>query len=44
MQSMEQALAEQRTFLDKYLSTAKIFRKSLFYNYNWMGIPLHQNK
>ena len=44
VQSLEEALAEQRTFLDKYLSTAKIFRKSLFYNYNWMGIPLHQNK
>jgi len=44
MQSMEEALAEQRTFLDKYLSTSKIFRKSLFYNYNWLGIPLHQSK
>ena len=44
VQSLEEALAEQRTFLDKYLSTAKIFRKSLFYNYNWMGAPLHQSK
>jgi hypothetical protein len=33
-------LNEQKAFLDKYFSTNKIFRKSLFYKYTWMGIPL----
>jgi hypothetical protein len=33
-------LNEQRTFLNKYFSTGKILRKSLFYNYTWMGIPI----
>ena len=33
-------LNEQKTFLDKYFSTGKIFRKSLFYKYTWMGIPI----
>jgi hypothetical protein len=33
-------LNEQKTFLDKYFSTAKVFRKSLFYRYTWMGIPI----
>jgi hypothetical protein len=33
-------LNEQRTFLNKYFNTGKLLRKSLFYNYTWMGIPL----
>jgi hypothetical protein len=33
-------LNEQKAFLDKYFKTGKLFRKSLFYNYSWMGIPL----
>lgn len=33
-------LGEQKAFLDKYFSTGKVFRKSLFYKYTWMGIPL----
>lgn len=32
---------EQKNFLDKYFNTGKMFRKSLFYKYNWMGIPLN---
>lgn len=42
--SIEEAtknLSEQKTFLTKYLSTSKIFRKSMFYKYSWMGIPLN---
>jgi hypothetical protein len=34
-------LNEQKAFLDKYLKTGKMFRKSLFYKYTWMGIPLN---
>lgn len=34
-------LAEQKAFLDKYFKTGKMFRKSLFYKYKWMGIPLN---
>lgn len=33
-------LNEQKAFLDKYFSTGKVFRKSLFYKYTWMGIPI----
>lgn len=33
-------LNEQKAFLDKYFSTGKLFRKSLFYKYSWMGIPI----
>ena len=33
-------LSEQKAFLDKYFSTGKVFRKSLFYKYTWMGIPI----
>jgi len=32
---------EQNDFVNKYFSTKKIFRKSLFYNFTWMGIPLN---
>jgi hypothetical protein len=41
--SIEEArlnLDEQKVFLDKYFSTGKVFRKSLFYKYTWMGIPI----
>jgi hypothetical protein len=34
-------LNEQKSFLEKYLKTGKMFRKSLFYKYSWMGIPVH---
>ncbi|MBI4932137.1 MAG: hypothetical protein HY841_15370 [Bacteroidetes bacterium] len=34
-------LNEQKTFLKKYFNTAKPFRKSLFYKYTWMGIPIN---
>ncbi len=42
--SIEEALInlrEQQAFLDKYYSTGKAFRKSLFYRYTWMGVPLN---
>jgi Transglutaminase-like superfamily len=29
-------LNEQKTFLEKYFKTGKLFRKSLFYKYTWM--------
>jgi hypothetical protein len=41
--SIEEAmlnLNEQRLFVDKYFRTGKMLRKSLFYKYTWMGIPL----
>jgi hypothetical protein len=34
-------LNEQRIFVDKYFRTGKMLRKSLFYKYTWMGIPLN---
>ncbi len=34
-------LNEQKAFLDKYFKTGKMSRKSLFYKYTWMGIPLN---
>lgn len=43
-QSIDEAmlnLNEQRLFVDKYFKTGKMFRKSLFYKYTWMGIPLY---
>lgn len=33
-------LREQQAFLDKYYSTGKASRRSLFYRYTWMGIPV----
>lgn len=33
-------LREQKVFLDKYFSSGKLFRKSLFYKYTWRGIPI----
>lgn len=35
-------LNEQKAFLTKYLSTNKLLRKTLFYKYSWMGIPLNK--
>ena len=32
---------EQKAFLQKYFKTSKLFRKTLFYKYTWMGIPLN---
>lgn len=34
-------LNEQKAFLEKYFKTGKLFRKSLFYKFSWMGIPLN---
>jgi len=34
-------LNAQKDFLKKYLKTSKIFRKTLFYKYTWVGIPLN---
>lgn len=34
-------LNEQKMFVDKYLKTGKLFRKSLFYKYTWMGVPVN---
>lgn len=32
---------EQIEFINKYFTTNKMFRKSLFYKYTWFGIPLN---
>jgi len=32
---------EQNKFVDRYFNTRRIFRRSLFYKYTWMGIPLN---
>ncbi len=34
-------ISEQKEFINKYFNTRKAFRKSLFYKYTWMGIPLN---
>lgn len=34
-------LNEQKAFLEKYFKTGKLFRKSLFYKFSWMGLPLN---
>ena len=34
-------LKEHQDFTDKYFSTPRLFRSSLFYKYTWMGIPLN---
>ena len=34
-------LNEQKAFVDKYIKTNKMFRKSLFTKYTWFGIPLN---
>lgn len=38
----QQGVKEHRDFLDKYFKTGKVFRKTLFYKYTWMGIPLNK--
>lgn len=37
----EYNLNEQKIFVEKYINTSKIFRKTLFRKYTWMGIPLN---
>jgi transglutaminase/protease-like cytokinesis protein 3 len=32
---------EQKTFLQKYIKTSILFRKTLFYKYTWLGLPLN---
>ncbi len=34
-------LNEQKAFLDKYFKTGKLLRKSLFYKYSVMGVPVN---
>ena len=41
MLSLLTAINEQQQFVDKYYSTGKLFRKTLFYKIKWMGIPLN---
>jgi len=37
----QKTLDEQRDFLKKYFSKSKLGRKSMFYKYSWMGVPLN---
>lgn len=42
--SLEQAnegVKEQKAFVDKYFKTGKLFRKTLFYKYTVIGVPLN---
>jgi hypothetical protein len=39
--SLEKKVTEERAFVDKYIRTGKVFRKSLFYKTTWMGIPVN---
>jgi len=42
--AVDQAIREKnihQTFVDKYFNTKNVFRKSLFYKYTWMGIPIN---
>ncbi|GAA4460992.1 hypothetical protein GCM10023093_04820 [Nemorincola caseinilytica] len=41
MDEVNRTLIEQKDFLQKYLSKGKTGRKSMFYKYTWMGIPLN---
>ncbi|VBB45851.1 conserved hypothetical protein [uncultured Paludibacter sp.] len=44
LKSIEEAtkkVNEQKIFLDKYFKTPKLLRKSLFYKYSWMGVPIN---
>ncbi|MCF6405701.1 hypothetical protein L3C95_22545 [Chitinophaga filiformis] len=41
LSSLEKRLNEEQAFVDKYIRTGKMFRKSLFYKTTWMGIPLN---
>lgn len=38
---LEKRVSEEQAFVDKYIRTGKMFRKSLFYKTTWMGIPLN---
>jgi len=38
---LEKRVNEEQAFVDKYIKTGKLFRKSLFYKTTWMGIPLN---
>ncbi|MEN0047907.1 MAG: transglutaminase domain-containing protein, partial [Bacteroidota bacterium] len=43
-EAVKKAIIEKaihQAFVDKYFNTKKILRKSLFYKYTWMGIPLN---
>ncbi len=39
--SLERKVTEERAFVDKYIRTGKMLRKSLFYKTTWMGIPVN---
>jgi hypothetical protein len=41
LSALEKRLSEEQAFVDKYIRTGKMFRKSLFYKTTWMGIPLN---
>lgn len=41
IENTEKNLAEQKTFLDKYLSTPKLLRKTLFYKITIVGKPIN---
>lgn len=41
MSDVKTNLDAQKVFLDKYMNTGKLFRRTLFYKYTWMGIPLN---
>ncbi|MBW8684213.1 transglutaminase domain-containing protein [Chitinophaga rhizophila] len=38
---LEKRVVEEQAFVEKYVKTGKLFRKSLFYKTTWMGIPLN---
>jgi len=42
MDSAVENLKSQQKFLDKYLNSSPLIRKTLFYKYTWMGVPLNQ--
>lgn len=41
LSTLEKRLSEEQAFVDKYIRTGKMFRKSLFYKTTWMGIPVN---
>jgi hypothetical protein len=41
IQELVAQMNEQKDFVNKYVNTKPAFRKSLFYKYYWMGIPLN---
>jgi Uncharacterized protein involved in cytokinesis, contains TGc (transglutaminase/protease-like) domain len=36
-----EGVKEQKAFVDKYFKTSKLFRKTLFYKYTMIGVPLN---